>query len=46
MTHLCVTLQGAPGLLVDVDYNSIGIAWKINANINDNLCHLLINFGL
>jgi hypothetical protein len=41
-----MTLEWSPRPLIDVNDDSIWIAWKINSNVNVNLGHLLVYLRL
>lgn len=46
MTDLSVTLQRPTRLAVDVDDDSIGVTRKVDAGIDFDLGHLLVNLSL
>jgi len=46
MNHLGMTLQRTPRPPVEIDNLTIWITWKVNSNVNLNLCHLLVDLRL
>jgi hypothetical protein len=41
-----MALEWPPGVLINVDNFPFGIAWEVDADIDIDFCHLLINLCL
>lgn len=44
--YLGVTLQRPARTFIDIDNDTIRVTGEINPNVDLDLCHFLVNFGL